>query len=166
MFLELTPPPSDLAILELQSPRSTYFPLTENKDSPLQPGDRIFSLGYPMSALLEDSVKYSEGVVSSVSGLRDNLRELQTTLPIQPGSSGAPLIRDDGCWAGVVTASMDPVTFARQAGALPQSINFGTKVEWVANLVNLPPAAPEKHTRDILLRRVRAPVCRIRAFRD
>ncbi len=157
-------PQSDLAVLEIQSARSNYFPLTENKKAPTQPGDRIFSLGYPMSSLLGDAVKYTEGVVSSTSGLRGNPRELQTTLPIQPGSSGAPLIREDGCWVGIITASVDPVVFAQQAGALPQSVNFATATEWIVELTNQVPTTPEKLSRKDLLKRVGASVCRIRSF--
>jgi hypothetical protein len=54
-------------------------------------GDKVFIIGYPSINTMEVWPKYTEGVISAVTGIQDNLSVFQTIVPIQPGSSGGVL---------------------------------------------------------------------------
>jgi S1-C subfamily serine protease len=68
-------------------------------------GERVCTIGYPLTSMLGSSPKYSEGVVSSKSGWQDDPRSLQISAQVQPGSSGSPLFDGDGNIVGVVVAT-------------------------------------------------------------
>jgi len=50
--------------------------------------------------------KLSIGVISGESGLRDDPKSIQTTVPIQPGNSGGPLLNTKGEVVGVVKSML------------------------------------------------------------
>ena len=55
-------------------------------------GDKVFTIGYPHTRIMGFKPKYTEGVISSVTEVRDNPTVFQTTVPIQPGNSGGSFI--------------------------------------------------------------------------
>lgn len=88
----------DLAILEVDQPQQPV------KIAPLGKmgvGDKVVAIGNPRG--LEGSV--SEGIVSAIRGSGD-VKILQITAPISPGSSGGPLFSIDGDVVGVTTATL------------------------------------------------------------
>jgi serine protease Do len=48
--------------------------------------------GFPFSDVLSDEPKVSTGIVSALSGVANNVNNLQHTAPINPGNSGGPLL--------------------------------------------------------------------------
>jgi len=66
-------------------------------------GERVSAIGYPLPSLLGSNPKFSEGVISSKSGLQDDPRTLQITAEVQPGSSGSPLFDSEGNIVGLVS---------------------------------------------------------------
>ena len=64
------------------------------------------------------------GNVSALAGLRDDVRYLQITTPVQPGNSGGPLLDDRGLIVGVVTSKLDAIKVAEIVGDIPQNVNF------------------------------------------
>jgi S1-C subfamily serine protease len=69
-------------------------------------GDAVFTIGFPNTQLQGVRPKYTNGRISSLSGLRDDPRKVQVTVPIQPGNSGGPLVDERGNVVGVVSSSL------------------------------------------------------------
>lgn len=91
-------------------------------------GGKIYTLGYPTADILGQSVKYTDGSISALRGLRGDVRMLQVTVPVQPGNSGGPLFDESGRLVGLISSSIDPEMFLKiTGGALPQNVNFALK---------------------------------------
>jgi S1-C subfamily serine protease len=98
-------------------------------------GERVSTIGYPLTPMLGSNPKFSEGVVSSKSGWQDDPRTLQISAQVQPGSSGGPLFDDDGNIVGIVVATLDVGKVYELANALPQNVNFAIKADYLLSLV-------------------------------
>jgi len=89
----------DLALLSVNA--KNEVPLQTDPDTELKPGQRVIAIGNPLG--LEQTL--SDGLISAVRMI-DQLQILQITAPISPGSSGGPLLNEDGRVIGVVSATM------------------------------------------------------------
>ena len=134
-------PQSDLAILQCRdweapegSPRLPP-PIVPSRQCKL--GAPVFVLGFPLPGTVSSNVKYTNGSVSDMSGLRDDSREIQHTAQIQPGNSGGPMALADGRIVGVVVSSLSESYALRASGALPQGVNFSVKSDYILNLANI-----------------------------
>jgi len=87
----------------------------------------VFTVGYPVTDILGEELKFTDGVISSLSGVGDDAAFVQITVPLQPGNSGGPLVNNAGEVVGVVTSTAAVANFVRTVGTLPQNIN------WAAN---------------------------------
>lgn len=103
-------------------------------------GDKAFTVGYPLSNILGNKPKYSEGVINAISGVRNDPKSFQISIPIQPGNSGGPLFNDKGEVIGIVTSSLDAQATSTVAGNFPQNVNFAIKSTFIKNLL---PTLPE-----------------------
>ena len=90
----------DLAILSVEA--EDEIPLQINREAESKPGQRVIVIGHPLG--LDKSV--SDGVISGVRTV-DGRQELQITAPISSGSSGSPVLDDEGRVIGVVHAGYD-----------------------------------------------------------
>ena len=102
-------------------------------------GEHVSAIGYPLTPMLGSNPKFTEGVISSKSGLQDDPRHLQISAQVQPGSSGSPLFDSEGNIVGVVVAVLDPGAVYQQAGAIPQNVNFAIKADYLLSLVAVVP---------------------------
>lgn len=128
-------PSTDLALLQI--PHQTKHYLSFEQPGAVEIGDDVFTLGFPISALLGKEVKYSEGVINSLSGIQGDATFFQISVPIQPGNSGGPLINEDGNVVGIVTATAAVEAFYKATGSLPQNVNWAVKGAYASLL--LPP---------------------------
>jgi S1-C subfamily serine protease len=152
---------TDIAILEIDEERSNYLPPIVEHET--LPGDRIFTMGFPAVEILGTEAKYTEGVVSSLSGLGNDSCLLQITVPIQPGSSGGPLVREDGVLVGMVTSTAAFLHFAAVTAALPQNVNWGVKADYISLLMTEKAKKRTTGDRRAILEVANDSVCRIRA---
>jgi S1-C subfamily serine protease len=104
-------------------------------------GERVSTIGYPLTPMLGSNPKFSEGVVSSKSGWQDDPRSLQISAQVQPGSSGSPLFDSDGNIIGVVVATLDAGKVYQVASAIPQNVNFAIKADYLLSLTAMLPGA-------------------------
>lgn len=66
------------------------------------PGTKVFTIGFPRIDVMGTSPKVTEGEICRLEGLNADAASYQTTVPIQPGNSGGPLINMRGEVVGVV----------------------------------------------------------------
>ena len=99
-------------------------------------GQRVFTLGYPVPGVLGEEVKYTEGVISSLSGLQGEDSLMRITVPVQPGNSGGPLVNEAGEVVGIITSSAAISAFFRLTGTLPQNVNWAVKGNYILSLLN------------------------------
>jgi len=132
---------NDIAFLKLDSiPDMNIGKIVLGDSSKVRVGDKVFTVGYPLSNILGDRPKYSEGVINAISGVGSDPKSFQISIPIQPGNSGGPLFNEKGEVIGVVTSSLDAVATSQVAGNIPQNVNFAIKSAFIKNLL---PTLPE-----------------------
>ncbi len=90
----------------------------------IRPGDSVVAIGFPLRGLLASEANVTMGNVSALAGPGDTRSLLQITAPIQPGSSGGPLLDMSGNVVGVMVAKLDALKVARVTGDIPQNVNF------------------------------------------
>lgn len=100
-----------------------------------QKGEEVLTLGYPLVQLQGQEQKATFGRINAKSGIKGDIRFLQIDVPIQPGNSGGPLIDNKGSVVGVVTATLNQLVALRESGALPQSVNYAVKSDYVIPLL-------------------------------
>ncbi len=95
----------DVALLEVSDADKLPPALPLAKTKP-RLGTSVFTIGYPRLHVMGKTPKLFTGVISSVNGLRDDPASYHTTVPIQPGNSGGPLLNMNGEVVGVVTSML------------------------------------------------------------
>ena len=90
---------NDLAILKVLGVKAPSMRL--GSDSDARVGDRIYAVGSPLG--LEGT--FSDGIISGVRRTTSQ-RFLQITAPISPGSSGGPVLAENGLVIGIAVASL------------------------------------------------------------
>jgi len=153
----------DLAVLKLEKPTPKWLGVAPQGT---WMGERVFTIGFPAVQVLGLRQTLSDGVVSSVTGIKEVPDSLTTSVPIQPGNSGGPLVDYEGHIVGVIAASADALTFYRETGVLPQSLSWAVKAEAVCSLFNVPQAPPPTANRREAIEKAAAATCWILAFPD
>jgi S1-C subfamily serine protease len=124
---------NDLALL--QAPKS-FKEVAAIRGTGIRSGDSVIAIGYPYHGLLTSDFTVTTGIVSSLSGLLNDTRFLQISAPIQPGNSGGPLLDTGGNVAGVVSAKINALKFAKATGDIPENINFAIKTGAVRDFLD------------------------------
>lgn len=115
----------DLALLKIDGNSFTALPLAGKKDPDL--GADVFTIGFPNPDVQGFEPKYTDGRISSLSGMRDDPSKFQITVPLQPGNSGGPLINRFGAVDGVVVGSLNDAVMLAESGSVPQNVNYAVK---------------------------------------
>lgn len=102
----------DLAILRVDAEDETALQI--NWHAELKPGQRVIAIGHPLG--LYKSV--CDGLISNVQTI-DQVQLVQITAPISNGSSGSPVLDQQGRVIGVVYAGIDE----------GQNLNFAIGIE-------------------------------------
>jgi tetratricopeptide (TPR) repeat protein len=131
---------NDVAVLELLNPPDLVSnSMVLGDSSSVEMGEKVFTIGYPVSGILGKKPKYAEGVISSTTGISDDPRMFQITVPIQPGNSGGPLFNNKGEVIGITTSSLDAMQAFKIMGAIPQNVNFAIKSSYIKALLQSMP---------------------------
>lgn len=112
---------TDLALLKTSL---TSAPAVFRGPVSLRLGDELVVFGFPLLGDLSSQGNLTNGIVSALSGLNDDLSRLQMTAPIQPGNSGGPVINRAGHIVGVVVETANDEYFRQQRGTVVQNLNF------------------------------------------
>lgn len=146
-------PINDLAVLKIEKSTPNFLQIAPMRS--VKTGDRVFTLGFPVSSVLGREAKYTEGVVSSLSGLKDASSFLQITVPVQPGNSGGALVNERGEVVGVITSSAAILPFIENSGMLPQNVNWAVKADYLRPLVEFPKVEQKEFNREQLINHVK-----------
>jgi S1-C subfamily serine protease len=139
-------PANDLAVLQVSSLNHRYLSIAPFGS--LKTGQYIFAVGYPASSILGTEVKFTDGVVSSMTGIQNTANTFQMTVPIQPGNSGGPVLNEKGQVVGVATSTAAIEAFLRGTGSLPQNVNWAVKSEYLALLTGIKPSDASQGSRE------------------
>jgi serine protease Do len=77
-----------------------------------------------------------------MTGLRDDTRTLQTSVAIQPGNSGGPLMNMSGSVIGVIEAELRATAMISATDAVPQGVNFAIQSPIVLNFLSIKGVKP------------------------
>lgn len=153
----------DLAVIKTGLTSTAYLSLAPPRATRV--GEPLFTIGFPISAVLGSEPKLTEGTVSALSGLGGETAYLQITVPIQPGNSGGPLVNVQGHIVGIVSAAIDDLPFLMSTGAVPQNVNYAVKADYARPLFEQPAARPAAASRMEAYERAKGATCRIEVDR-
>jgi hypothetical protein len=113
----------DLAIIAIEA--SGLPTLRIGNSDEVNAGDRVIAIGNPLGFL---DYTVSDGLISSIRPLDENVTLLQISAPISQGSSGGPLFNPYGEVIGVAVGITDPKTGG-------QNLNFGIPSNYLRPLL-------------------------------
>jgi S1-C subfamily serine protease len=102
-------------------------------------GAEVFTIGFPRLDVMGKTPKLSVGIISSVNGLYDDPASYQTTVPIQPGNSGGPVLNMKGEVVGVASSMLGVRDAASGNISMLANASCVTKIDTVHNLLRLLP---------------------------
>jgi len=114
---------NDLALVTLTVQSTETAPILSDP-SKLRQGDEVVVFGFPLNSVLSSGGNLTPGVVSAITGLGNNTNQIQITAPIQPGSSGSPVLNKKGEVVGVVSMKLSDARMAKATGQIAQNVNF------------------------------------------
>ena len=83
--------------------------------------------------------KYTDGVISSLTGVRDEPNKYQISVAIQPGNSGGPLISSLGNVLGIVASKLSAEAMLKLGGLSPENVNYAVKSNYLVELISTLP---------------------------
>lgn len=121
---------NDLAILKISGNGFTGFGTVpyKVKTSTAEVAEDVWVLGFPLTMIMGDEIKYTDGRISALSGFDGDVSMYQISAPIQNGNSGGPVFDDNGNVIGIACAGID--------NRLAQNANYAVKSSYLKNLVD------------------------------
>ena len=122
---------NDLAILVIKDEKFKELPDAPFNilNSTVDVGSSIFTMGYPMSNIMGDEVKVTDGIISAKSGFEGDVSTYQISSPIQPGNSGGALFDKKGNLVGITNAGIPSA----------ENVGYAIKSSYLYNLVDSAP---------------------------
>jgi S1-C subfamily serine protease len=114
---------NDLALLRVPGEIGEVATLSADPTS-LRQGDPVVVFGFPLNAWLSTGGNLTPGWVSALTGLGNDPNQLQITAPIQPGSSGSPVLDRHGLVVGVVSMRLSDARMQEATGTSGQNLTF------------------------------------------
>lgn len=123
---------ADLALLKAPYISDITLPIGEDANI----ADDVFALGYPNPEVMGRSIKYTEGSISSLSGLHDNQQLYQLSVPLQPGNSGGPVFSNNGSVIGVARSRLETALVESVTAREAQNVNYAIKASVLRDFLN------------------------------
>jgi S1-C subfamily serine protease/HEAT repeat protein len=102
---------ADLAVLKVVGVRDTPRPIDCERVPDLQETMKVYAFGFPFGEELDPkngnpAITVTPGSVSSLRRDRNELKEVQLDLNLNPGNSGGPVVDEQGALMGVAVAKI------------------------------------------------------------
>lgn len=123
----------DLAVIDTGSPSAHSVPLRAGTSFDL--GEGVIDIGFPLAGVLSGSPNVTRGNISSREALAGSVGQFQFSAPVQPGSSGGPVVSESGELLGVTVASLRLMGLL-QRGVIPQNVNFALDARYAAKFLD------------------------------
>jgi hypothetical protein len=98
-------------------------------------GEKVFTIGYPLNYVMGTNYKVTDGIISAKSGIADDIRYYQISVPLQPGNSGGPLFDKSGNIIGITSSKLN----SRAVGAEIENVNYAIKASYLTALYTMLP---------------------------
>ncbi|MCD8421708.1 trypsin-like peptidase domain-containing protein [Tenacibaculum finnmarkense] len=124
---------NDISIIKIVSSDFKFFSkLPYNfKTNISDVGSNVFALGYPLLSLMGNEIKFTDGKISSKTGIQGDITSYQISVPIQPGNSGGPLFDFDGNLVGITSSGIN------RKLDLTENVNYAIKSSYLKNLIDV-----------------------------
>jgi S1-C subfamily serine protease len=127
--VEVSDEQNDLAILKIDD--NSFVPLTtlnyNFKTESSDVGTSVFALGFPMTQIMGEEIKFTDGKINAKSGYKGEISTYQISVPIHPGNSGGPLFDNDGNLVGITSSGLDK--------SLTDNVNYAIKTKYLNLLI-------------------------------
>ncbi len=101
--------------------------LNFRRDQTIEHGEQVRVFGFPYYRLVSESLNITDGIVTSLAGLRGDTLQFQMSANLQPGNSGGPVLDESGNVIGVSVAILNSLAVARLTGTIPQGMNYAVR---------------------------------------
>lgn len=135
---------NDIAVLKIEDNNLPFLSIVSS--SAVKLGNAVFTIGYPRTTVQGSDPKYTEGSVSSLSGLNNDSKCFQISVPVQPGNSGGPLVNEKGEVVGIITSKLNDIAILLITGSIPQNVNYALKSSFVLPFIESIPDLSQKLT--------------------
>ncbi len=126
---------NDLALLQFSGKVNDIATLNPDLGK-LRQGDDIIVFGYPLNWVLSSGGNLTPGTISALTGMGNNTNQIQITAPIQPGSSGSPVMDKKGNVVGVVSMKLSDTKMVKSTGSVGQNVNFAVNGQTVKSFLD------------------------------
>ena len=127
---------NDVALIQIDdSSFKDLNPLPYGISEKADIGEKTFTIGYPLNDIMGTNYKVNDGIISAKTGIADDIRYYQITIPLQPGNSGGPLFNSQGNIIGITSAKLS----SKAAGVSIENVNYAIKAAYLATLINMIP---------------------------
>jgi S1-C subfamily serine protease len=132
---------NDLALLKADGKFSS-LPIAASRTARL--GNTVATIGFPVPYLQGFSPKLAKGEIASLSGIHDDTREFQISVPVQPGNSGGALVDEHGNVVGIVSYKLGRQAALALSGQLPENVNYAVKSSLLLSFLESVPEVSAK----------------------
>lgn len=128
-----TDPVNDISLLKAEG---EFRVLPLGRSGSVSLGEEVLTIGFPNPDIQGFSPKLTKGEISATTGLHDDQRMFQVSIPIQPGSSGGPLVDESGKVVGIISSTLSALSLLKSEGVVPQNVNYAVKSSYAAALLD------------------------------
>lgn len=132
---------NDLAVLKAEG-RFAALPVAPSRGMKL--GESVATIGFPNIGLQGFAPKLAKGEIASLTGVQDDARQFQISVPVQPGNSGGALVDSHGNVVGVVVGKLSQKAALAASGQLAENVNYAVKSSFLLSFLESLPEVSSK----------------------
>lgn len=126
---------NDLALLQIDDKSFRGMPALPYtlKANTSDVGTKVFAMGFPMTGIMGEEIKVTDGIISSKTGIQGDIVHYQINASITHGNSGGPLFDDKGNLIGITSSGLSV--------EIAQNANYAIKSSYLINLIESSPVS-------------------------